>query len=100
MTKGTLIFIILTIVFIIIGVLISIITFMKKGRKKKYNSTLLELEREKNGVISSSLLSEFNKLESLKNSQKIKDKIEDWRNTFDKIQNKSIPLITDQILDI
>lgn len=100
MTKGTIIFIVITAVIIVVSLIISIVFFIKNKTKKKYNSALLELEREKNNIISSSLLTELGKIDSLSNNKKLKEKIDNWNKTFDKLKNKSLPLITDEILEI
>ena len=49
---------------------ISMIVIVRKHMKNKYNNALKTLEREKNLIISASILSELNKVESLiKNKQ-------------------------------
>ena len=52
-----------------IVLIISMIIIVRKHMKNKYNNVLKMLEREKNLIISASILSELNKVESLINNK-------------------------------
>lgn len=99
MTKSIIILIIVSIVSLAAIIIVSVLLLMRNKNKKKLNNSLMELEREKNNIISSALLSEFKKIDTL-NNNKIKKKIEGWKSTFDSLQNKSVPLINDQLIEI
>ena len=99
MTDGTVILIAITIFVFITIFIVSILLYIRNKKRKKLNNYLLELEREKNGIVSSALLSEFKKIEAL-NNEKIKERVEEWKITLSKIENKSLPLITDAMLEI
>ena len=73
MTKGTITLFIVVLIIVILSLLISLIFLVIAKKKKKINNILQELEREKNDIISSALLNEFQKIEALNNS-KIKKK--------------------------
>lgn len=99
MTKGTITLFIVVLIIVILSLLISLIFLVIAKKKKKINNILQELEREKNDIISSALLNEFQKIEALNNS-KIKKRVEQWHKSFNKLRDVSLPLITDQILEI
>lgn len=94
----TLVIISFVIVFIISIVLLFILTSNKKH--KKYENELNELERNKNLIISASILSELNKVESLINNETLKLMYEEWKYRFKEIKDKEVPHITDQLLEL
>lgn len=99
MTEGTVVLIAITFYIFGAAFIVGVLCYIRNKNKKKLNKALLDLEREKNNIISCELLNEFVKLETL-NNEKIKDKIDEWHAIFDKIENKSLPLITDEMLEI
>ena len=82
---------------LLIGVVLIIIS---KKTKNKYRNQINELEREKNLVISASILSELNKVESLVNNDELKKKYQEWVKRFDEIKDEDIPKITDLINEV
>jgi len=95
--------IILTIVsYIIVGVILIIVTLalIKKNKKKRFAFELNELERNKNLIISASILSELKKVESLINNDTLKEMYEDWQERFNEIKDKEVPKITDELLEL
>ena len=56
--------------------------------KNKYSNALKMLERDKNLIISASILSELNKVESLVNNKELEKKYEGWKNKFKNIKDK------------
>ena len=69
------IMVLITIIFIIITlVTIGVVIFINYHRKnKKYNETIIDLERSKNLIISGNILSELNKAESLINNKELEE---------------------------
>ena len=59
-----------------IVLVISMIIIVRKHMKNKYNNALKMLERDKNLIISASILSELNKVESLINNKELEKKYE------------------------
>ncbi len=95
--------VILTIVsFIIAGVILIIVTLslIKSQRRKKFALELNTLERDKNLIISASILSELNKVENLINNEALKAMYEDWQYRFKEIKDKEVPRITDELLEL
>ena len=80
--------------------IISMIVIVRKHMKNKYNNALKLLERDKNLIISASILSELNKVESLINNKELEKKYEYWKNKFKNIKDKEVPKITDELINI
>ena len=83
-----------------IVLIISMIIIVRKHMKNKYNNALKMLERDKNLIISASILSELNKVESLINNKELEKKYETWKSKFKNIKDKEVPKITDEIINI
>ena len=85
---------------IAIILIISMIVIIRRHMKNKYNNALKILEREKNLIISASILSELNKVESLINNKELENKYKNWKSKFKTIKDKEVPKITDEIINI
>lgn len=85
---------------IAIILIISMIVIVRKHMKNKYNNALKMLERDKNLIISASILSELNKVESLINNKELEKKYESWKSKFKMIKDKEVPKITDELISI
>ncbi len=83
-----------------LALIISMFIIVRKHMKNKYNNALKLLERDKNLIISASILSELNKVESLINNKELEQKYEVWKNKFKNIKDKEVPKITDEIINI
>ncbi len=95
--------VLLTIIsYIVVAIIIIVVTLMliEKNKKKKYAASLNELERDKNLIISASILSELNKVESLINNDTLKSMYDNWRIRFNEIKDKEVPKITDELLEL
>ena len=86
-------------IFTVIAIVI-VLTLLSKKEKDKLKKEITELEKEKNLVISASMLSELNKVEALVNNDEMKTKFEDWQKRFQDIRDKDMPKITDSINEI
>ncbi len=100
MTRGT--FIAIAILYYILSMIAVVVTLilMDKRYKKKLNEEINTLERDKNLIISSNILSELNKVEALINNQELKKKYKSWQKRFENIRDKEIPKITDEIIEL
>ena len=85
---------ILTIILIIITIFI-----IKNNQNKKYKKEIEHLDTEKNSVLGVPVLSEISKVKELVKTDKLKEKMEDWDNTFKLIRDEKIPSLTDSISD-
>ncbi len=86
--------IILSIILIVIT-----ITVIKGKQNKKYKREIEQLDIEKNSLLGVSVLSEITKVKELIKTDNLKDKLNDWDNTFKLIRDEKIPELTDSISD-
>lgn len=80
-------------------VVVTIVFLIRKNIKKQYKDTLINLERNKNLIISGSILSELNKVESLINNKDLEDKYNYWKSLFKEIKDQDVPKITDALIE-
>ena len=83
-----------------IFLVVAILNAINNKEKKKLKAEIEKLEKEKNMVISASMLSEFNKVEALVNNDEMKEKFNDWKNRFNDIKDKEMPKITETLNEI
>ena len=91
---------ILTVIYVIIAVIaiIAVIIVTRKKIKKQFTDTLMNLERDKNLIISGSILAELNKVESLINNVELEEKYNYWKSLFKQIKDEEVPKITDELI--
>ena len=85
---------VVTIILIIITVFI-----IKNNQNKKYKKEIEELDARKNSLLGVPVLSEISKVKELVKTDNLKDKMDDWDNTFKYIRDEKIPSLTDSISD-
>ena len=92
-------FLLLAVAYYILTIIIVIVmlNLMNRKEKNKLKKQIDELEKEKNLIISASMLSELNKVEALVNNDEMKMKLEDWKKRFANIKDVEMPKITDTI---
>ncbi len=81
-------------------VIVIVLNLINNREKKKYQDEINALERDKNLIISSSILSELNKVEALVNNEKMQETFEDWQDRFKEIKDVEVPKITDSLIEI
>ena len=87
--------------FIVAVIVIAVLIFLTIKRKKKhYDDTIIDLERNKNLIISGSILSELNKVESLINNKELEEKYNQWKKDFKEIKDKDVVQITDKLINV
>ncbi len=100
MTKETFLLIaVLYYIFTMIFVVI-VLVLMNKRYRKNLTNEINNLEREKNLIISSNILSELNKVEALVNNKELKKKYKGWQKRFEAIRDEELPKITDEIIEL
>ena len=92
-------FILIAVAFYLISVLIIVLvlTLINRSTKKKFQKEIIELERDKNLVISPSIVTELNKVEALANNDELKEMFKNWQKRFKDIKEVDMPKITDEI---
>ena len=81
-------------------VIVIVLNLINRREKKKYQDEINTLQRDKNLIISSSILSELNKVEALVNNEKMQEAFEDWQERFKEIKDVEVPKITDALIEI
>ena len=81
-------------------IIVIVLNLINKKQKKKYQDEITILERDKNLIISSSILSELNKVEALVNNDKLQESYNDWQQRFKEIKDEEVPKITDSLIEI
>jgi len=95
-------YIILGIVYAVVAILliVAVLVLINKHNKKKYESILLILERDKNLILSANILTELNKVASLINNNDLEAKYNAWKNRYNQIKNVDIPTLNKKLNDL
>ena len=81
-------------------VIVIVLILMNKKFRKDITNDINELERNKNLIISSNILSELNKVEALVNNDELRKKYKSWQQRFESIRDEELPKITDEIIEL
>lgn len=94
--------IILAVVYGIIAIIliVLILVLIDKHNKKKYQGILSELERNKNLILSGTILTELNKVSSLINNKDLEHKFNLWQSRYKKIKEEDMPELDDGLNDL
>ena len=89
----------ITISAFILAIILIIVTIViiKRNQNKKYKKEIEELDIRKNNLIGVPVLSEITKVKELIKTDNLKNKLDDWDNTFTTIRDEKIPELTDLI---
>ena len=92
--------ILLAITYIIIGIGIIALTIflLKNNKRKKYQTIINNLDRDRNLIISANILSELNKVETLINNDDLRKTYDNWVKRFNNIKDEEVPQIGDTLL--
>ena len=92
--------ILLAITYIIIGIgIITLSIFLlRNNKRKKYQTIINNLDRDRNLIISANILSELNKVETLINNDDLRKTYDDWVKRFNYIKDEEVPQIGDALL--
>ncbi len=91
---------IITFAIIAIIVIIIVLSLMNKAKKKKFENKIEELEKEKNLIASTPIMSELQKVEEIIKTEKMEEKYKNWEERFEDIKKDDITKITDMIVDL
>ena len=83
-----------------VAIVIIVLNLINKKEKKEYKNEINTLERDKNLIISASILTELNKVESLLNNEKMEETFRDWQKRFKKIKDEEVPKISEELMEI
>ena len=95
-------YIVLGIVYLIVAIILVVVVLVlfNKHTKKKLNMILSNLEINKNLIISSSILTELNKVGSLINNKKLEVKYNNWKERYKQIKEVDIPSLDTRLNDL
>ena len=95
-------FLLLAVAYYVVTIIIVIVilNLISRKEKNKLKKQIDELEKEKNLIISASMLSELNKVEALVNNDEMRAKLDDWKKRFSNIRDVEMPKITDTINEV
>ena len=82
-----------------ISSIILVLNFLNKKDKNSIRKQMDELEKNKNLIISASLIAELKKVEPLISNSNMKDTLALWQKRFQKIKEEDVPRITDLLLE-
>ena len=88
---------------IIILILILLVVFIVVYRKKKITKLkekLDELERQRNLIIATPVMTELSKIEVIVKNEQLEDKYADWKKRYEIIKNDRYSAITDKLLEV
>ena len=93
---------VLGIIYIIVAIILIVLclVLVDKHNKKKYEEILRELERNKNLILSGSILTELNKLSTLINNKDLEKSYIIWQNSYKKIKEEDIPDLDDKLNEL
>ena len=93
----------LYLVSIIIVVLILLVVFIvlyKRSKIKRLREKLEELERQRNLIVATPVMTELQKIEVIVKNEQLEDKYEEWKKRYEKIKNERFSAITDKLLEV
>ena len=86
---------------ILVGIvfIVVFIVLLKKRKVYKLQKQLQELERQRNLIVSTPIMSELAKVEAIVKNAKLEGKYDDWKNRYEEIKNTRFKAITDMLLE-
>ena len=91
---------VITYIIVSIGAIITTIILINRHQKRKYQAIITNLERDKNLIVSASILSELKKVDNLINNDSLKQVQENFQHRFSQIKEVDLPDITDKLIEI
>lgn len=90
----------LSIVFVVIVLSLIFVIILRKRKVKNIREKLDDLERQRNLIIATPIMSELDKIEVIVKNEHLGDKYEAWKKRYDVIKDERCELITDKLLEI
>ena len=81
-------------------IIVIVLNKINKKDKNKYLKIINDLEKNKNLIISSGILTELNNANNLVNNKEMQEMYDDWKKRFNYIKEVEIPKITDSLIEI
>ena len=97
--NGTVLFIVTFLLVAVILVTVVLVS-IQKHKLKTIKNELSELDREKNMIASTPVLSELSKVEPIIKNEKMGEKYKSWQRRFEMIRDDRITMINDMIIEL
>lgn len=94
------ILIVVTYVLVAIVLCAIVLTLIKKKKDKNLQTTIENLDKEKNVIESTPILLELAKVETIIKNDKMEEKLKQWQDRFEDIKTTQISHINDMIIDL
>jgi len=86
--------------YIIAIILITVVLIIiQKISERKLKQEIEILDKAKNQIVSSPILTELSKVETLIKNEKMEEKYKNWKNELEQIKEQALPKIDDMLLD-
>lgn len=94
--------ILLVVTFIIVAVILItiVLVFLQKHKMSKLRNEISELDKEKNIIASTPVLSELSKVEPIIKNDKMGERYKSWQHRFEVIRNDRITQINDMLIEL
>ena len=92
--------VVITYIIITVILVTALLVFTTRKKTTKYKRHIDDLEKRKNQIISSPILIELAKVETLVKNRKMEEKYNLWKEKIETIKSDRIPKITDMLLEI
>lgn len=94
--------ILLVVTFIIVAVILItiVLVFLQKHKMTKLRNEISELDKEKNIIASTPVLSELSKVEPIIKNDKMGERYKSWQHRFEVIRNDRITQINDMLIEL
>lgn len=83
-----------------IGLIAIVLFAIQKGRVKRLKKEIMELDKEKNLIVSAPVMSEMTKVEAILKNEKLEEKYHEWQKRFYYIKDERIPEINEMIIEL
>ena len=95
-------YIILGVIYLVIAIVLVVaaLVLLNKHTRKKLEQILINLEINKNLIISGNILTELNKVGSLINNKKLEERYNNWKERYKQIKDVDIPLLDNKLNDL
>lgn len=81
-------------------IILTLLILIKKRTKKKYNEILMQLEKDKNLILSGAILNELNKVGALINNKELEKQYNLWQKRYEIIKEQDMPKLNDKLLEL
>ncbi len=90
----------LSVIILVMVLLVVFVVVYKKNKVKNLREKLDELERQRNLIVATPVMTELSKIDVIVKNAKLEDKYEEWKKRYETIKNERYNAITDKLLEV